>query len=615
MDTFATARRRYIRLGEYKRDRLDIAGSIKLVIWDLDETFWSGTLSEEGVTPDSDRTDTVRELNRRGIVSSICSKNDYDDARAQLEAAGAWEQFVFPSISWSPKGAQVRTIIEDMGLRAVNVLFIDDNLGNLNEAVHYNPGLQTALPSLIDGLLDQSQLAGKDDRNLTRLNQYRVLERKRDDRAERSGSNEDFLRESEIRVELGADCESRAERLVELINRSNQLNYTKRRFGVDEFRGMLAEPDRETRYVGVRDKYGDYGICGVYSVKNGTLTDFVFSCRILHMGVERWIYGQLGKPALTITGDVLTALDDVDEVDWISRDSGAADVPTVAPTRQAPVLLKGGCDLLAVDDFLQGRLVTEFNTVASSGHDVVGHHTVLMRRAAEGCSEEQSAVIDRLPFLDETAFQTGILTEPDRYDAVVYSVLQDYAQGLYRYKDGDLVVPYEQYSDPATRQERWPYFVTRWERVGIDRPFLEWFADNFEFLGPLSPEQFQDNIRWLRAQLPAQARLVLINGAEVEVDVPREHGRHLRHREMNAALEAVVDELPNTSILDVRPFISTRDDVVDNIRHYTRPAFLHMANGLRDLLGDELSVESRPIMIRAAKARHKFNRALARVRG
>jgi hypothetical protein len=151
--------------------------------------------------------------------------------------------------------------------------------------------------------------------------------------------------------------------------------------------------------------------------------------------------------------------------------------------------------------------------------------------------------------------------------------------------------------------------------LGIDRPFLEWFADNFEFLGPLSAEQFQDNIRWLRAQLPAQAQLVLINGAEVEVDVPREHGRDLRHREMNAALEAVVAELPNTSILDVRPFIRTRDDVVDNIRHYTRPAFLHMANGLRDLLGDELSVESRPIMIRAAKARRRFKRGLARVRG
>lgn len=592
-----------------------LQAQIKLVIWDLDETFWSGTLSEGGVTLDLDNIDTVKELNRRGIVSSICSKNDHDDAQAELAAAGVWEQFVFPSISWSPKGVQLRTIIEDMGLRAVNVLFIDDNLGNLHEGVHYNPGLQTALPSLIDGLLGQPQLAGKDDRSLSRLHQYRVLERKRDERAGSSGSNEDFLRASEIRVALGTDCEPRAERLVELINRSNQLNYTKRRFSVDEFRGMLADPDRDTRYVSVRDKYGDYGICGVYSVKHGTLTDFVFSCRILHMGVERWVYRHLGKPALTITGDVLTAVDDVDEVDWISFDSGAVAVPAAAPTRQAPVLLKGGCDLLAVDDFLQGRLVTEFNTVASSGHDVVGHHTVLIRRAAEGCSADQRAVIDRLPFLDATAFQTGILTEPDRYEAVVYSVLQDYAQGLYRYKDGDLVVPYEQYSDPATEPDRWPYFLTRWESVGITRPFLEWFADNFEFLGPLSPEQFQDNIRWLRAQLPAQARLVLINGAEVEVDVPREHRRHLRHREMNAALDAAVSELPNTCILDVRPFVNQRGDVVDNIRHYTRPAYLHMANGLRDLVGDELSVESRPIMIRAARARRKVRRALARVRG
>ena len=34
---------------------------IKLIIWDLDETFWRGTLSEESVTIPEEVSDLIRE--------------------------------------------------------------------------------------------------------------------------------------------------------------------------------------------------------------------------------------------------------------------------------------------------------------------------------------------------------------------------------------------------------------------------------------------------------------------------------------------------------------------------------------------------------------------------
>ena len=79
-----------------------LKGALKLVIWDLDEVIWRGVLSEEEVELDQERAQVVRTLNRRGIVNSICSKNDPDKARARLEREGLWEEFVFPSISWEP---------------------------------------------------------------------------------------------------------------------------------------------------------------------------------------------------------------------------------------------------------------------------------------------------------------------------------------------------------------------------------------------------------------------------------------------------------------------------------------------------------------------------------
>ncbi len=62
--------------------------SIKIVIWDLDETFWRGTLSEGAVEAVPRNLETVQELSRRGIIHSIASKNDHDEARRVLKQLG-----------------------------------------------------------------------------------------------------------------------------------------------------------------------------------------------------------------------------------------------------------------------------------------------------------------------------------------------------------------------------------------------------------------------------------------------------------------------------------------------------------------------------------------------
>lgn len=113
---------------------------VKLVIWDLDETFWGGVLSEGQVY--NPNCEIIKQLNDHGIINSISSKNDFDGARAKLKEFGVWDFFVFPSISWGPKGESVKQIITDCQLRTENVVFIDDNFGNINEVKYYNPGME-----------------------------------------------------------------------------------------------------------------------------------------------------------------------------------------------------------------------------------------------------------------------------------------------------------------------------------------------------------------------------------------------------------------------------------------------------------------------------------------
>jgi FkbH-like protein len=589
---------------------------IKLVIWDLDETFWGGTLSEEAVFVDAAHADVVRELNRRGIVNSICSKNDFEQARLRLASEDLWDEFVFPSISWSPKGTQIAQIIEDMQLRPVNVLFLDDNIGNLQEARHYVPGIQTAGPELIDDLLTLPQLKGKDDRSLSRLQQYRLLERKTADRAVVAGSNDEFLRSCDIRVELDADCAPEAARIEELINRTNQLNFTKHRMTEAEFRDLIADEERDTGYVRVRDRYGDYGVCGFYSVRDGRLTDFVFSCRILHMGVEQWLHAHLGHPRLEIVGDVATSLEEHDQVDWISlvdhEEARRAPKAVDKAVANARIMLKGGCDLWLVHDFLDGSLKTEFTYPSSTGADVRGDHTEVLRQSAQDLSEF-GLVIDRLPFLDRAAYASKIVSSPQTFGTVMYSVLMDYTQGLYRLADTDFVVPYGQYDEDVTDPANWPYLKHRWAGVGVDDEFLRWFAENFKYEGGLTPEKFQSNIRWLAGLLPVSSTLILINGAEVPVEREREVDRHLHHRRMNLALDEVVAELPNAAVCDVRKFVASPEDITDNIRHYNRQTYLRMAAALTELVKSDLDVETRSSMIKIRKFRRKVERRIDRL--
>jgi FkbH-like protein len=299
-------------------------------VWDLDETFWQGTLTEGGyIYIDANHTIVV-ELARRGIVSAICSKNDFSTIKAALEERGLWDFFVFPSIDWTPKPPRIAAMIEQMGLRPATVLFIDDNPQNLHQALDLISDINVAPPAIIPFLLHHPQLRGKDDSELTRLRQYKVLEGKTSDRMSAGSDDTAFLRKSDIRVYIDYDYESNIDRIIELVNRTNQLNFTKERLPEDPVAAkeillpFLRHMGTTSGLVRVSDIYGDYGYVGFFAMVNVVndfyrLRHFCFSCRILHMYVEHFVYNFLGRPALEIQGEVLSDITNFDRKSTGSR--------------------------------------------------------------------------------------------------------------------------------------------------------------------------------------------------------------------------------------------------------------------------------------------------------
>ena len=345
-----------------------MAEAVRLVIWDLDETYWRGTLTEGGITEYvREHHDVVIELCSRGIMNSICSKNDEAAVRAILEREGIAKYFIFPSISWGPKAPRLASIIEAVQLRSPTVMFVDDNHLNRAEAADLIPDLQIEDENFISRLLGDPRFKGKDDSKLTRLTQYKLLENRRQDEARSEGNNEQFLRGCNIQVNIEYDVTKYIDRAVELINRTNQLNFTKIRLPEDpgaarsELTRLLGDPFRQSGLVQVVDKYGDYGFVGFYMVRNGImdaqagrlvqrLEHFCFSCRTLGMLVEAWVYDYLQRPQINIVGEVLTDITLPRTIDWI-RASNGGDYEAVRKTF-SEIRVHGGCEANSVAHYL-----------------------------------------------------------------------------------------------------------------------------------------------------------------------------------------------------------------------------------------------------------------------
>lgn len=334
-----------------------LINQVKLVVWDLDDTFWQGTLAEGGATPVAENIELVKRLAARGIISSICSKNDPAAVTNELRKLGVWDYFVLPSISFQPKGSSIAALIEALQLRPANTVFIDDNPSVLAEAGFNCPGLAClSNPSQLAAQLDCEPLRGSADPEMRRLAQYKLLAGRHDTRQTSGLSNEEFLRQSEISIEIDYAIEPYLDRIIELVNRSNRLNYTKVRVGTEQekqaFLSDLKAFGFNAGIVRLSDKYADYGLIGFFmtlaTLREYKLVHFVFSCRVMNMGVEQYVYEYLNRPSIEVTGNVANQIVNYPAVDWLQTG------PRAEPFEQLKkfkLVLIGGCDMLQMSTY------------------------------------------------------------------------------------------------------------------------------------------------------------------------------------------------------------------------------------------------------------------------
>lgn len=599
---------------------------IKLVIWDLDETFWKGTFSEGHVEIPEQNRRLIALLTDVGIVNSICSKNDEKQVMDYLKDQGLAEYFVFPSINWQSKGARIKQLISDMQLRPANVLFLDDNPSNLGEASHSCPEIMTGTPEILPHLLADAEKAERKDSEHKRLKQYHILEEKYQARSE-SSSNEEFLYQSNVKVDFAADCAANIDRIHDLILRSNQLNFTKVRSTKEELSVLFSDPDVSCGYVSVQDNFGDYGIIGFYAVKSNHLLHFVFSCRTLGMGIEQYVYNKLGRPELTIIGEVVSDLSGKELPGWINQnttDSTASQMEIKDLTAHT-VLVKGPCDLFQIYPYIANTELfdTEFTHTTENGLVIesTGHTTHIVE-ALRLSQEQKQLVVDEVPFAHMDMYCDNIYHRD--YKIVFLSILADCNLGVYRRKGTGEQLAFLEYIHPITDPASWPGLISGeypTSNFHFTEDILRAFSEKYEFVGRNSPEQIVANLDFIRKHLSRDCSLVIMLGGELYYEkntFEAYHDRHLVHKKVNDAIRAWADSHENVRLIDVNHYLVDQSCFYDHFNHYIKPVYYALAadmvNIVNDATGSRIKETSKAKML-LIRAKEFLAPAYYRLRG
>ncbi len=541
-----------------------------------------------------DNANLIVKLTDCGIINSICSKNDFEPTKRRLQELGVWDYFVFPSISWDSKGPILKSMLDKMALRPVNVLFLDDNPSNLGEALHYLPDLNVGGPEIIKEIINQVDGLELKDVAHKRLKQYKILEAK--DTASKTYSNsEDFLYDSQIRVSINNDCINQVDRIHELILRSNQLNYTKKRISKEELLGILRDPEYDCGYVTVTDRFGDYGLIGFYAKKDNILEHFLFSCRTMGQKIEQWVYAQLNFPELTVVGEVRTILNTNDCPGWINcqNNSTTKNLDTAQKeVVRCNVLLKGPCDMSHAKVYIKhsGVFDTDFTYVTPDEGKVIDmhNHSVFIEGLYKWSDQEKKDIAKDCVFVDPNMFRSSFFT--NKYDVIFLSTLIESDFLIYHKKGTAIDVAFG--GNDLTDPNNWDHYLNGdYYSAGnhFTKDFLNAFAEKYESIGFTTPEKYIVFLQKCLEWLPTSTTLCLILGATQHYNDMADVVQ--RHKNLNNAIVAFAKANPRIQYISLDDCIDDSSDYADGINHFSSRVYYNLAQKMIYVIRQVTGVE------------------------
>ena len=294
----------------------------KALALDLDNTLWGGVVGDDGVDGIQIGQETgvsqsyfefqsyVKSLKSLGIVLTVCSKNDHENAIAGLnhpEGALRPDDFIIIKANWENKDRNIIETAAELNILPDSIVFADDNPAE-REIVRAQvsgcavPEMDSVENYIINldrgGYFEVTNFSADD---LKRNEMYKANAERAAQQAA-FGDYTEYLKSLEMTAVIDDFLPIYLQRITQLTNKSNQFNVTTKRYTPTEMEETFASSDYIRLYGKLVDKFGDNGVVSVViGHKNGEVLDmdlWIMSCRVLKRDMELAMLDRLVERSL-----------------------------------------------------------------------------------------------------------------------------------------------------------------------------------------------------------------------------------------------------------------------------------------------------------------------------
>ncbi len=294
----------------------------KCLVLDLDNTLWGGIIGDDGVEniqigdlnqgkAFSELQCWAKELQRRGVILAICSKNDEDIAKTPFlkhpDMVLSLDDIAIFMANWDSKVDNLKKIKSFLNIGYDSMVFIDDNPYERGVVKSYLP--EITIPDLPEDPADYLPfLSGL---NLFETSAYTQEDEQRtvhfQQELKREITQALFTDEREFLKSLGMTCEIQPfsafnlPRAAQLLQRSNQFNLRTIRYTEEDLQRLSTSDSHLSWTFSVHDQFGSYGLISVIIGRlDGDeffIDTWVMSCRVLKRGVKNLALNEIVQTA------------------------------------------------------------------------------------------------------------------------------------------------------------------------------------------------------------------------------------------------------------------------------------------------------------------------------
>ncbi len=284
-------------------DSTAVKPAAKCVVFDLDNTLWEGVLLEGDVSLKPSVPALFESLDKRGILITVASKNNEQQALDRLTEFGLAQYLIYPVINWKQKSENIKWLADKISISSDTLIFVDDSAFEREEVVTSVAGVEVLPETALDTLLEHPRLqGGRTSESRNRRIMYQQQAQRSEAAIEFGEDYLSFLKSSDIVVTIGPMADHHRERVIELLQRTNQLNFSGTKYSREAVGTLLHDTSTDKHVIHCRDKYGDYGLVGFSITRveragaaqgSVRVQDFMLSCRVQGKLIEKAYFSYL----------------------------------------------------------------------------------------------------------------------------------------------------------------------------------------------------------------------------------------------------------------------------------------------------------------------------------